>query len=128
MRSMRHSMVIFALALCMEAQATSVHCRPGSEVLQINDAVQIQHAKISPGENRYQLSIPVSLNSYSIDIAEVVVGTLEEPVLVFPIKLTLEGQSYQSNFTVYKSLGPIYINLAYGGSCNGATVWQQINT
>jgi hypothetical protein len=112
----------------MEAQATSVHCRPGSEVVRISDAVEIQHAEISPGENRYQLSIPTSLNSYSLDIAEVVVGTLEEPVLVFPIKLTLEGQSYQSTFTAYKSLGPIHINLAYGGSCNGTTVWQQIDT
>ena len=110
----------------MNTNALSFACRPNSSVQSLSDGIEVT---VDKSENEhYILKIPKFIDGFELNVAEIVIGTLEEPILVFPLKL-IEGDSgYISDFTIYKELGPIYTNVAYGGQCEGVVIWQAIKT
>lgn len=117
-------LICISLLYITTAQATSIVCKNDTSK-HLTTLAKIEITKASE-RTYYEISIPKTSDGFELTDAFILIGTEEHPIITFSLQLEFYGSKMVGGFTTYKDIGAIYLHAKYGKTCEGFTLWQNI--
>ena len=123
-------MRVLLILLCLisyKGSATSLICTSNAKIKTLSTGLVTEIESNSNG-NWIHVRVPERIEEFSLVNAEIVIGSIEQPKMIFALKLSKRGNEYLGNYYSKDIDSSSKVYATYGNQCSGVVIVQDVYT
>ena len=123
-------MRVLLILLCLishQVNANSSACTKDSGVKTLSTGL-ITDIETNSNGNWIHIRIPENIKGFSLVNTEIVIGNIEQPKMIFALKVVKRGNEYLGNYYSKEVDNTSKIYATYGNQCGGVRIVQSVHT